>query len=247
MSLSDLIDSSKNADERLVEAVRSGADHDTIQKLDHHVSFLVESIMDLHAATPEDINRQLKFFLHRSPNLGGGSTSSFDLQALDSLIDRYTKRTKLAYKSPELGKQISAQATISLRNNHFSTDELLDQSEVRIALFNTDYIYEYTSTANAKFNDAKPEDIVGKHMADIVGTQRFESRAKHYFDNCFGGQHQKYSYFLELPKQGEHLMSCQLTPYRDEDGSIRGAFIVIEDLSEKLQAATNSATQNLVA
>ena len=84
-------------------------------------------------------------------------------------------------------------------------------------------------------------------MADIVGDRRFQNRAKQYFDCCFSGEHQRYSYFLDVPDVGERLMDCQLTPYRDGDGSVRGAFFAVEDVTDKLHRASQSAVSNLVA
>ncbi len=247
MSLSKMIDDSIRCNAKLMAAIKAGADRETIKTLDQRLLFLLIAIRNLHVFTLDDINRQFRFFLHRSEDLAEGSISSFDRDALDCLVDRYTGVKNALSSEVQQVETLTARATIRLNNHQFQSDELVNHPDTRIALFNTDYQYVYTSVANARFHNTVPEDIVGKHMADVVGHQRFKHRAKHYFDNCFCGEAQKYCYFLELPNQGEHLMSCQVTPYRDGDGAVRGALAVIEDLSEKLQAAAHSATQNLVA
>ncbi len=247
MSLSKMIDDSIRCNAKLIAAIRDGADRETIRILDQRLLFLLNAIRDLHVFTLDDINRQFKFFLHRSEDLDDGSISSFDRDALDCLVDRCTGVKKVGSSEVQPAEIVTARATIRLNNHRFRSDELVNHPDSRIALFNADYHYVYTSVANAKFHNTVPEEIVGKHMAEVVGHQRFEHRAKHYFDNCFCGEPQKYCYFLEMPNQGEHLMNCQVTPYRDGDGAVRGALVVIEDLSEKLQAAAQSAAQNLVA
>lgn len=247
MALLDLIDCCTKCKEQLLLAIQADADYATIQALDEHLSFLITSIRDLHLSAPSDINRQIKFFLFRSTNFEEDSLSSFDLDALNCLVDRYTDTTSNLPKFGHSENTVCAQADINLRNHRFRTDELIQEPNSRIALFNTDYIYEYCSAANARFNNASPEDMVGKHMAEIVGNQRFENRAKYYFDKCFGGESQKYTYFLDVPNHGEHLMNCQATPYRDDDGNVRGAFVLIEDLTDKLQRASQSAVSSSVA
>lgn len=247
MALSKLIESSIKCNAELVAAVADGKDYETIKKIDENLLFLISSIRDLHVFSLHDINRQMKFFLHRSTDFDDATSSSFDIEALNCLVDRYTDAKGDLPKIGQTEKTISAQAAINLRNHKFLSDELLQEPNSRVALFNTDYIYEYSSNANARFNNAKPEDMVGKHMAEVVGRNRFENRAKRYFDKCFSGERQKYSYFLVDSNYGERLMNCQATPYRDDDGAVRGALVLIEDLSEKLQQASQSAAQNLVA
>lgn len=159
MALSKLIESSIKCNAELVAAVADGKDYETIKKIDENLLFLISSIRDLHVFSLHDINRQMKFFLHRSTDFDDATSSSFDIEALNCLVDRYTDAKGDLPKIGQTEKTISAQAAINLRNHKFLSDELLQEPNSRVALFNTDYIYEYSSNANARFNNAKPEDM----------------------------------------------------------------------------------------
>lgn len=245
MALSSLIDSWTKCQEQLLSAIQADADYGTVQALDEQLAFLVNSIRNLHLSAASDINRQIKFFLHRSEGLVDSSVSEGDLEALESLIDRYMGVDAALSKFGDSPSTISAHAIVNLENSRFVTDDLIEQSDARVSLYNRDYRYEYTNLRNAKFHNTDPAEFVGKHVADIVGDLRFQKRAKQYFDSCFSGDHQKYSYFLDVPDMGERLMGCQLTPYRDGDGSVRGAFFTVEDLTDKLNRASQSAVSKL--
>ena len=84
------------------------------------------------------------------------------------------------------------------------------------------------------FHAADQSDFDGKPLINVVGETRFMSRAKAYFDRTFSGKLQRYSYFLEVPGQGDRLMTCELKPYRDPDGSVKGALFEISDITDQI-------------
>ncbi len=246
MRLTDLIESHAECRARLLTAINTDSDYATIQDLDSRMKLLSNSIRDIHVSTPIEINRQIKFFLNRSAGLGDEVMTSSDRQTGELLVGRYTGQPE---SEAVLGKSqmtIDTQACVNLREQRFLTDDLIPESNARVSLYNLDYRYEYTSLGNARFHGVDPSEFVNVHVVDIIGDQRFKKRAKQYYDRCFGGEHLNYSYFLDTDDQGERLMDCQLTPYRDSIGCVRGVFFAIEDITDKIERATQSALNNAV-
>ncbi len=246
MSLAELITSHDESLAKLLSAIHSDGDHALITTLDDQINLFSSSIRDIHLSSPGEINQQIKFFLNRSATVGDDTITSSDRQTVEMLIDRYTDETGQSKGFARRTPTIDTQASVHLRDHQFTTDELIVQSNSRVSLYNLDYTYEYTSLGNAKFHNSAPSEIVGLHVVDIVGDLRFHKRAKQYYDRCFGGEHLNYSYFLDVPDFGERLMDCQLTPYRDTDGCVRGAFFSIEDITDKIEQVTQSAVSNVV-
>lgn len=246
MLLSDLIDSHNECVSQLVEAVQNDGDHHTIETLDSRVALFANSIRDIHLSSPLDINRQIKFFLNRTTTYGEDALTTDDRKTVELLVDRYTSEPNsgrgIGRNNPTLGTQ----ASVNLREHRFLTDDLIEQSDSRISLYNLNYEYEYTSIGNARFHNTDPASFVGKHLAEIVGDRRFKERAQRYYDRCYGGEHLRYSYFLEVDDLGERLMDCQLTPYRDSDGCVRGAFFAVDDVTDRMERARQSAIDNAV-
>ena len=246
MSLADLIQSHDDCLTKLLAAISADGDYNLINSLDAQMKLLSDSIRDIHLTSPSDINQQIKFFLNRSANIGEETITSADRQIVEQLVDRYTIQP-MAEKG--LGRNeptVDTQAAVKLREHRFVTDELIVQSNSRISLYNLNYRYEYTSLGNAKFHQTDPTQFIGVHVADIIGDRRFQKRAQQYYDRCFEGKPLNYSYYLDVADQGERLMDCQLTPYRDSDGCVRGAFFAIEDITNKIERATQSAMTNVV-
>ncbi|MEP0940522.1 MAG: PAS domain-containing protein [Rhizobiaceae bacterium] len=246
MLLSGLIDSHNECVSRLILAIQNDSAPEIIDGLDSRIKLFAGSVRDIHLSSPLDINQQIKFFLNRSQSLGDDALTSEDRNTVELLIDRYTNQPNSGRGIGRNDPIVDTQALVNLRDKRFFTDQLIVQSNSRISLYNLDYQYEYTSTGNARFHDTDQASFVGKHVADIVGDRRFKERAKRYYDRCFSGEHLHYSYFLDVADKGERLMDCQLTPYRDSDGSVRGAFFAVEDITDRMERATQSAISNAV-
>ena len=246
MSLDELIRSHDECLNQLLSAINADNDHELINRLDSQIKLLSNSIRDIHLSAAKDINRQIKFFLNRTASVGDETITLSDRQTVELLVDRYTNEQSSPQKLSQKDLSVDIQASVKLREHRFVTDELIVQSNSRVALFNLDYKYEYTSLGNARFHETDPASFVGRHVVDFIGEQRFSKRAKPYYDRCFTGENQNYSYFLEVSDQGERLMDCQLTPYRDSDGCVRGAFFTVEDITDKIEHATRSALSNQI-
>ena len=245
--LADLVDAHNEYVMQLSKAIETDSDQEQIVNLDRGIRLFADSIRDLHLAAPAEINQQIKFFLNRSEMLGDDTISASDRQTVSMLIDRYTNQTSPALHSRSTDSMIESQVSMRLKDEQFVADRLIEQSDQRISLYNLDYKYEYTSRGNAQFHNASPDDFMGLHVVNIVGDRRFEKRAKRYYDRCFAGEHVGYSYFLDVPDLGERLMDCSLTPYRDSDGCVRGAYFTVEDITARMEQATASAKQHIVA
>ena len=246
MLLADLIKTHDEYVSQLMTAIEMDGDSELINQIDQKIQLLANSIRDIHLSSAIDINLQIKFFLNRSSTNGEDTLTGSDRKTVERLIDRYTDRRALTGTTETADTHIDTKIALNLKNKRFLTDERIEQSNARIALYNLDYQYEYTSVGNARFHGADPAEFVGRHVADIVGDSRFRHRAKHYYDRCFSGEKLNYSYFLEVQGMGERLMECELTPYRDHDGCVRGAYFAIEDITDKLDQARLSASENAV-
>lgn len=246
MALADLIYLHDQYRDQLIAAISADREYGDIKNLDDDLLMVTSSIRDLHLTEPNDIKQQIKFFLTRNKGSSGEQPTTFDCDTVAKLLDRYVPETAPSGISNTNDRALDTRTTILLGDQRHYTDEIIKQSEVRMSLYNMDFRHKYTSLGNAKFHQTDPSEFVGLHLSDLIGEHRFEQRAKQYCERCFAGEQQSYSYFLDVPNSAARLMSCELTPYRDSDGSVRGALFAIEDITEKMEKATKSAEANAV-
>lgn len=57
-------------------------------------------------------------------------------------------------------------------------EEIVRQIADRIALVGRDFIYRFANAANAAFYGMTPNEMIGVHVRDLIGAERFEGRAR---------------------------------------------------------------------
>ncbi len=111
-------------------------------------------------------------------------------------------------------------------------EEILRQTTDRISVVGTDFRYRMTNRANAAFSGLSPDDFIGVHVRDHIGAERFNKRAKAHFERCFAGQSVEYEHELSVPGGEMRHMRVRMDPYRDDEGEVTGALIVLRDITE---------------
>ena len=234
MNITQLIAQYEFINSKIVDEIKGASDEEVIRKLDSIACETSSIIAQVHLTKPLEINKQVKFFMNRSKSVSGQSASETDLMIVEHLIDRYTNRASV---DPLESDAISVPSCSSPFKSLIDTPLLRKQIEAsnsRTSLFNLDYNFEQTSVGNAAFHETTPSELNNKALVNIVGETRFVFRAKAYLDRAFSGRSQKYSYFLDVPEKGERLLSCELNPVHDSDGSVRGALFEIVDITDRV-------------
>ena len=103
----------------------------------------------------------------------------------------------------------------------------LDTLAERVAVVTTDYRYLYTNATEAARLGQKPHELVGRHVRDIVGAERFD-RIKDNLDRCFAGETVEYTNARERDGQVV-VIRRRLTPCYSEGPTMIGALLVIHE------------------
>lgn len=110
-------------------------------------------------------------------------------------------------------------------------EEIVRQTTDRISVIGTDFRYKFTNAANAAYYGRQPEDFIGLHVSELIGSERFGGRARGQFEACFGGQSIEYEHEL-VDAQGENrFLRVRMDPYREADGELTGAIVVLRDVT----------------
>lgn len=109
-------------------------------------------------------------------------------------------------------------------------EAILDSLPDRVAVITTDYRYLYSNSLNAERFSEKPIDLVGRHVVEFIGVQRFDGRVKRHLDRCFAGEVVEYDYISS--RRGNAITRCRMTPCMSAAGSVLGAILVLQELLE---------------
>lgn len=110
-------------------------------------------------------------------------------------------------------------------------EEIVRQTTDRISVIGTDFCYKFTNAANASFYGIPPEAFQGVHVAEMIGHERFERRARGQLLQCFVGQSVEYQHELVDHAGETRFLRVRMDPYRDADGTVSAAIVVMRDIT----------------
>ncbi|HEY5297355.1 MAG TPA: ATP-binding protein [Verrucomicrobiae bacterium] len=107
-----------------------------------------------------------------------------------------------------------------------------DQAPVLLAHMDRNYHYKFVNQTYAERYGLKPENIVGKHAAEVVGLELFE-RARPYIDKALAGFQIQFE--LEVPdahreRRWNHV---EYTPEKNSEGEVVGFVAVHTDITAR--------------
>ncbi|WP_370322522.1 PAS domain-containing protein [Oricola sp.] len=246
MQLSSLIGDYEICVSRLFAAIEA-EDLAVIRELDIRMSWLRKAIRDFPAISEKNRRLQIEFFLDLltvSIDQNGNVPPIADLRAI---IDRNIKEFAGERTAPLRDHAESIASQLARKN---LPDEYavaaIEMSNVRISVIGRDLRYRYTSPANARFHGMAIEDIEGMHMRDLIGLERFEKRAKAYFERCFAGEELSYCYYLDTERHGCVLQECRMIPQYGPDCEPIGAIVMMREIKTDQIDPVMSAQENRV-
>lgn len=216
---------------QLQQAIRS-ADDALVRLLDREIEPLIATILAHKAENALEIYIQLQFV--NNLILEGGDDRSCVLRhaaAMAVLLDRYFAST--GDYSDVIDERSERGATDVLRmpvDDHLLNEAILDSLPDRIAVITSDYRYLYSNPVNSAYLGRSAMELVGRHIVEFIGPQRFEERVKGKLDGCFSGQTLDYVYDRQRAVGPAATMRCRMTPLRAATGKVLGATIFLQEI-----------------
>ena len=219
-----LISHYHSIDVQLRQEIEADRDVDVIQFLDNQLQEIWGRLQSYRATTNHEAYQHLMFFLGLEANpsaqmaLSPCSAQPVDTLAIAELLKDYV-----------LPEAIAPASLIGC-----DLPSIIDESSNRISLINCDFQYKYTSHSNAANYGCSTEEICGKHVAQIIGNDRFHRRAKGFFERCFDGETVEYAHALEDGSDVTSFLKCRMQPHYDRSNTLQGAIVTMTDISQEL-------------
>ncbi|WP_190237385.1 PAS domain-containing protein [Rhizobium sp. R635] len=216
---------------QIEEAIRRGDDQ-RVMSLDRHVEPLVEAILACRAGNLLEVYMQLQFVSQLVAQDADDSASVREHTAvLSYLLDRYfgTHAPDWRVPSPQDARIEPPAAYVpDTDNGQFLNAAILESLPDRIAVLTRDYRYLYSNAANSAYLNRKPMELIGHHLSEFIGEERFAACAKQKLDACFAGEEIDYTYERSAGGGASRQIRCRMSPLRDAGGTVIGALIVMD-------------------
>ncbi|WP_421873113.1 PAS domain-containing protein [Pararhizobium sp.] len=217
---------------QLQYAVKSGDDL-LISILDREIDPVLTAIYEEKAGNVHDARMQFQFVLDLLRKEADDVSSVLrQREALQTLADRYfsTGSNEIAgqsWKSPPPVVALKGRA-----DEGFLNEAILDCLPDRVAVITPDYRYLYSNPLNAARLEERPMDLVGRHIVEFVGIQRFEQRVKPNLDRCFSGELVDYTFAKDVGNRTV-VVRCRMTPCMSGTGKVIGAILVLQEIADR--------------
>ncbi len=157
---------------------------------------------------------------------------------------RWSLITKLPLRDPD-GNIVGTFGVTRDITGQKEAEEALKQSRAEIALVtdnvpaliahvDSTFHYLFANKAYAEWFGMSPEEIVGKHVRDVIGERAWEKSAK-FLAQVLHGELVTFERTAVSPTKQERIQNVSLVPQFDEQGSVSAYFALILDVTERKQ------------
>ncbi len=108
---------------------------------------------------------------------------------------------------------------------------IINTSSDLITLINRDYRYEVVNDSYCKIIERSKGELVGAHISEVWGEEKFRNTIRHYLDRCFEGEEIHYVDRFEFGSSYRY-MHVSYYPYTEESGAATHALVFSHDISK---------------
>ncbi len=99
------------------------------------------------------------------------------------------------------------------------------------ALLDRNYRYLAVNVAYLRAFRLSADELIGKHVKDLLGEEFFSSAIKPQIDICLAGGEAGYQNWFEFPETGHRYMDISYTPHRAANNKVIGFIITGHDMT----------------
>jgi PAS domain S-box-containing protein len=123
----------------------------------------------------------------------------------------------------------------ALRARGAELEAVIDGTPFMLARLGRDMRYRFISRAYAQMIVRRSEDVIGKHVADVLGEKGFAA-VRPYIEKVLRGEPAEYELDIDFPGLGSRLLRGIYTPILDEAGTADGWIASLLDVGEQRRA-----------
>ncbi len=215
----------------LRQAIEREDDHAMVG-LDRELDPLLLAIFDSAAQDTASMQAQFRFALDLlNAEADDRGCVRRNAHLLQTLVERYLAPPASATEPSEDAAPGQASPLDEATAGGFLNDALLNRISDRILLVAPGYRVLYSNETNARRLDIPREELVGRHLAELVGLHRFRNEFEPNLDRCFGGESLAVTYAEQVDGHTV-VMRCRMSPLLRSD-TLVGALVVIQETADR--------------
>lgn len=115
-------------------------------------------------------------------------------------------------------------------------ERIVSSTQDHMSFVDADHVYRAVNDAYLADCLTTRDQIVGKHVRDILGADVFDRLVRRQLDRCIAGERVSYQAWFDFPARGQCFMDVLYSPYRDASGKVAGVVVCARDLTQRKNA-----------
>jgi PAS domain S-box-containing protein len=152
------------------------------------------------------------------------------LEAIAGQLGRVVERIRA-----EQALRVSEEQNITERRRAEATmrgyQAMLDAVSDPISFVDRTYRYRFVNEAYARYAKMPQSQIYGLSIAELLGTEAFETLVKPHLDRCLDGEEVRYEAWFHVPQEEPRFMHVSYCPLFGESQAVVGAVVASRDLT----------------
>ena len=111
-------------------------------------------------------------------------------------------------------------------------NHLFESSTDHISIVGKDYHYQHVNRAYELAHGEVRESLIGKNIAELLGTKSFEKVVKPYINRCLAGESVEYQAWFTFKQLGRRRMRVNYFPLRSAEGDIESVAVLARDMTD---------------
>jgi PAS domain S-box-containing protein len=118
----------------------------------------------------------------------------------------------------------------------YLTGQVFERSPDGICIVGRDYRYQRVNPVYERIWAMPAEDIVGRHVAELMGSEAFERVLRPNYERCFAGEEVGYAEWLTYGGIRRY-MNVTYSPLRPNSDQVEAVLVIIHDLTDHILAS----------
>ncbi|ANW02850.1 hypothetical protein LMTR13_24530 [Bradyrhizobium icense] len=125
----------------------------------------------------------------------------------------------------------AVQDVTDLKRAEHLTQLVFERSPDAICIIGRDYRYQRVNPGFERISGRSAKDVIGMHVADVLGTTVFEQTVKPKQDRCFAGEEVRYADWFTYPDARRYI-SISHSPLRSKSDRVEAILAIFHDLTD---------------
>ena len=152
-------------------------------------------------------------------------------QVHDELEKRVEKRTaELVRANEQLRQEIRERMQAEEELGRYKL--IVSTVNEPLSFIDSNYIYRTVNDAYTEVFNRPREEIIGRSVAEMFGTEIFEKQIKSYLARCFNGEEVHYRDWLDFPDGKRRCMLISYYPFFENDKSVSALVVKTHDMTD---------------